>query len=297
MGKAIKKVLVAIVIILVVIVAVVWFSLDWIAKAAVEQGGTYALGVETTVEDLSLSILGGRLTMDGLTVGNPEGYRTPYLMKSGHFEVEVDTGSLFSDPIVVNKFELDGLEVNIEQKVGTSNVSEVLANVERLASGEEETEEQVEEQGSKVKVDRIVIKNITANVQLLPIAGSATVLTVKVARLELNDVSTGEEGATVSELIRQLVPAILAAIIEEGRGTIPGDLLGGLEESVARSAKAVGEKGTELVEQAEDAAAKLAKDLGAKAQEGAKEVEKSVGGALKKLFGKKDEAPEEKKEE
>jgi len=296
MGKAIKKILVAIAIILVVIVAVVWLSLDWIAKTAVEQGGTYALGVDTTVEDLSLSILGGRLTMDGLTVGNPEGYRTPHLMKSGHFEVEVDTGSVFSDPVVVNKFELDGLEVNIEQKVGTSNVSEVLANVERLASGEEKTEEEVEEQGAKVKVDRIVIKNIKANVQLLPIAGKATVLTVKVPELELNDVSTGEEGTTVSELIRQLVPAILAAIIEEGRGTIPGDLLGGLEESVARSAKAVGEKSAELVGQAEDAAAKLAKDLGAKAQEGAKEVEKSVGGALKKLFGKKDEAPEEKKE-
>ena len=81
--------LVGLVVALVVLALVAAFVyLDVAAKAAIERGGTNALGVETTVDTADVKVLAGRFEMRGL-------------LRSG----SVDLG-----PIVTHRFRLDDFD-------------------------------------------------------------------------------------------------------------------------------------------------------------------------------------------
>ena len=52
--------------------------IDTVAKAAIETGATFALGVDTTVEEVAIGIFSGTSEIAGLKVANPENYTTAY---------------------------------------------------------------------------------------------------------------------------------------------------------------------------------------------------------------------------
>ena len=247
MSKLIKA-LVAIVIAVLIAVGLAWYFIDAIAKTGIEKGATYALGVETTVDKLSLSLLKGTMTMDGLTVSNPEGYTTPHLIRSGRFDLKVDPGTVLKDKVVINQFHLDGLDMNIEQKgLRQSNVSVIMGNLKRLKGPDKQEPEKPKEEpsGKKVVVDRIVIENVVANIHLASMGSK----TVKVPRIELEKVSNDSDGIAVSELTARLLPAILAAVLEEGDDVIPDDLADALDDDLDGAVEALGGNASELVKQ------------------------------------------------
>jgi hypothetical protein len=288
MKKALK-VVIGIVVVIAVVLGAAWLMIDHLAKAGIERGGTYALGVPTRVDTVSLRLLKGELDLAGLTVANPEGYKTPHLLKTGRLDVAMRPASVLGDAIEVNRFELDGVDLHLEQKPGTSNVSVILDNIARL-SGEKRGEA---EGGTKVKVDRIVIRNVVAHIQVLPIGGEATTLTVKVPEIVLEGVTNDNaQGVAVSELVRRLVPAILAAVVDKGKGIIPDADLGRLGDSVAATSKALGAGAGKLVQQVGGRAAEALQGLGTTVKGAGEKIKEGVGGALEGLLGGKKKGEE-----
>ena len=51
--------------------------IDAFAKKGIEAGGTYCLGVPTTLDSANIGIVSGMFGLQGLTVANPEGYESP----------------------------------------------------------------------------------------------------------------------------------------------------------------------------------------------------------------------------
>ncbi len=249
MKKALK-ILIGVVVVIAIVLAVAWFYIDSIAKAAVERGATYALGVDTRVDSMSLSLLKGTLRMDGLIVSNPAGFKTPHLMKSGRFDVAIVLSSLMKDTVEISRFELDGLNMSIEQRLGAgTNVSVILNNVKTPGGAGKEEEKAKAEGGRKVKIDRIVIRNVVAHIQVLPLGGKASTLDVRVPEIIMNGVtSDNTQGIAVSELVRRLLPAILAAVVEKGKGILPDGDLKELSGDVAAATQAVGQGAAKLVE-------------------------------------------------
>jgi hypothetical protein len=287
MKKKLLKILLGVVIVVALALVIGWLSINAIAKAAVERGGTYALGEDTRLDKASVSLLGGEVDLRGLTVANPEGYKTPHFVKVGRIDVAVRPGSLMGDTIEVNRFEIDDLDVYLEQKVGTSNASVILANASKVGGGKDTSakpEAGKEPSGKKVKVDSIILRNVTAHVQVLPIGGQASMLTVKIPEITMKDVTSDNAGGVaVSELIRRLVPAILAAIVEKGKGIIPDADLKQLSGDIASATQAIGAGAANLAAQAGGEAAKLI--------EGAGDAAKGAGDSMKKglegIFGGK----------
>lgn len=279
----------AVVLVLAIVAAGIafWYYVDVIAKTGIEKGATYALGVPTTVHKADVGLWGGTLLIENLTVGNPEGFKTPHLLAVKRSDLGVVTNTLFGDTIEVNRFELDGLDLHIEQKPGTSNVSTVLDHIKAKAGDPSEPGEAEEEGagGKKVKVDRIVVRNVTAHVQVLPIGGDATTLNIEVPEIILEDVtSDNAEGIAVAELTRRILPAILTAVIKKGRGTIPDMDLDRLAADVGETTRALGEQARGLVEQ-------VGKDAGGlldKVFKGGEEGKGGLGDTLKDVFEKKD---------
>jgi hypothetical protein len=250
MRKLIIRLVIGIVVLVIVGVILAWVFIDRIAKTAIEKGGSYALGVETTVRSVSVSPLSGRVGLEGLKVANPEGFSSPHLMESGTFELEARPGSLLSDTIEVRKFELDGLDVHLEQKAGGSNVTKVMENLEKLSGEPDETKED-EGGGTKVKVDRLLIRNVVAHVHLPGLAGGSLDLPpIKVPTIDLEGVtSDNADGLLLSELSGRIVTAVLAAIVKAGEGVIPTAFLNNLAGDVAAAGQALGSGAQALVEQ------------------------------------------------
>lgn len=249
--KVIFSVVGAVIVLFLAVAAAGWVMIDSLAKQAVEQGGQYALGVPTKVDSISLSLVGGSMKMDTLNVGNPDGFASSHLMQTGQFHLAVNPGSLFSDTVVVPTFELDGLDMNIESKgLGKNNISVVLDHVKNLGGPEQPAQQpqqaRQEDSGKKVRVDKVVIRDVVAHV-LLPVPG-AKPLTVKVPAIELSNVSS-DKGVSVQDLIGRLMPAILASVLESGKGIIPSDLLANLNGDLANTVNALGGQAAQLVQQ------------------------------------------------
>jgi hypothetical protein len=284
--KKVYKILLGILVAVIVILLVAWLTIDHLAKAGIEQGATYALGVNTTVDSVRLGLVSGRAEINDLTIGNPEGFKTPHLMKAARIELGVRPGSLLGDTLQVDRFEIDGLDLNIEQKVGSSNLSALLDNIQR--AGGEPSKEPKPAQGRKVQVDRIKVTNVVAHVQVLPIGGSATTLDVKVPEILLEGVtSDNAAGVAVPELVKRLTPAILAAVVDKAKGAIPDADLKRLSGSIASMTQALGDGAGKLVHQVGGNVADALQGLGAGAQKVGESATKGIGDALKGIFGDK----------
>ena len=75
-----------------------WLYADALAKAGIEHGTAYALGVPATVHDVDLGLLAGTLRVDRLTVANPEGFKTPHLVSVRRLDLAVVPPRRPTDP-------------------------------------------------------------------------------------------------------------------------------------------------------------------------------------------------------
>jgi len=298
------KKLVWVVLILVVLVGgglgyVVW-NIDALTKRTLETGATDALGVQTTVENVKVSLLGGSLGVDGMTVVHPEGYSgTASMIRNRNFVINVETGSLFSDTVVVPLVTVDGLEIDIIQRgLGSqdNNVSAVLANMQTDARQEPAEKEPG---GKKLRVDKLVLTNLTANVHTV---GSP--LTITIDRMELDNATSDEaQGVAMDEIMRRLFPAIMAKIVSDAN--FPADLAGRLVGDLGNTVGQLGEGAINLVGQVSGDAAKqitgvaeqvvgqigekvgeIGKDVGDKVGEIGKDIGDKAGEIGKDVGGK-----------
>jgi hypothetical protein len=255
-----KKVLVIAVsvIVVLVIVAVVgaMIALNPVAKRVVESSGSAATGVSTTVSAVNISILTGNVGVHELNIPNVEGYKTEHLMHTKSVHVEAKLASLLTDTLEVPTITIDGTHLNIEQKgIGQNNVSGLLDKMKANKS----TQSAADSQGKKMRIGRIVLKDTTATVQTLPIPGKASTLEVKVPEIVLNDVTPDNAGSVATpEVIRRVLPAILAAVVQKGAGLIPDDLRNAIGGDVNQL---VGQLGGEAQKMLGDATKNLG-DLG-----------------------------------
>jgi len=299
--KLIKRVILGIVILIVLAVVLVFVFINPIAKSAVEGGASKALGVQTSLASIKISPLSGRVLMNELIISNPEGFVSTSLIDAGKFDIQVAPASLFSDTLVIRKFEIDGLQMHIEQKLPFSNVAKIIENIKGSStSGDKGDKEEAKSDGKKVKADLILIKNVDAYFHLLPIAGEAGVVKISVPKLELINVSSEGKGNVAGQLVSQLFPALLASVIKQGQGLVPTDFLNDLDSQVAGLAESLGAEATKLIEGLDttikDAGLDKTAEEAGKAVEGATEgagkvlddAGKEAGKALEGLFGTKD---------
>jgi len=244
MKRIIFKGLGVLVLLIVVVVVAGMLGIDFLAKAGLVKGSGYALGVETSVDSVDLSLLSGTLAINRFHADNPEGYSSEHLLDSGRFAVELEPASVLSDTIRLRNFELDGLDINIEQKGLGSNVGQVLQNIEKIA-GEPSDDKPSEK---KVHLDRAVIRNVVAHFHL-PVGDPVT---VNIPEIVLNDVAADEAGGVaISQLVGRLLSEILAGVVEASEGDVPAGFLGDLDGQVRGATEALSEGTAELLEQIE----------------------------------------------
>ena len=217
--KRIKRIILTLILLVVILVGAGLYWIDHIAKAGIETGSTYALGVDTTLDGVDIGLLSGRSELSGLIVANPKGFKTDHFLSLSNGVLNVSLGSLARDTVEVSEFLLTGIDMNLERNKSESNYGVILGNLERFESGdtadEGEPASQEEGEGKKFVIREIVIRDVTVHVDLLPIGGEAVRTTVPLTELRLENVGTGsDEGIQVAELSATLIKAIILAAID-----------------------------------------------------------------------------------
>jgi len=258
------KILAAVLILIIVALGVLWWRLDAVAASAVERGGSYALQVETAVESVHLSLLGGSATVNGLRVSNPEGFDAEHFLQAGRIHTEVRTRTLLSDVVVVPLIELNDLEVMIEQREGKSNAKVILENVQGSAEKPEERPGD-----KKYKVEKLVIDGIKGEVQVLPIGGSLSTIPIDITEpIVLENVTPDNaQGLAMSELMQRLPSIIFTAVAAKVQG-LPQDLAQVLSVDALEVAKNIGADVGKIVE-----------GLGSLGEDAVKQFSEVLGGA------------------
>jgi hypothetical protein len=249
MMKLLKIVFVLVVLVVVLLVAggvLLVMKVNDLARKGIEQGSSYALGVPTTLEGVSLGIFSGQFGMTGLNVGNPSGYASPHFLKLGSGNVAVNLQTLNQPVVTVPVLAMSDIDVRLERKGGVGNYQAILDNLKKVTgsgsgSGGGGAPSGPAGDEKKLVVNELTIKNVKVHLDMLGADGavgqvlnSATKITIPIDEIKLQNVGktgtgVGGTGVTMSQLSSIIVQAVLGAAADKGGGLIPGDVLGDLQ--------------------------------------------------------------------
>jgi hypothetical protein len=254
--RFILKLILVIVILLGVAVGAAVVYLDQLAKAGIERGGTYALGVETSVDSVGIGLMSGKLSVDGLEVANPAGFSEPDFFRLKDARVDVQPRSLLESTIHVPLFALDGITLNIERIRGKSNYDAILQSLKKFESGGKPAEKSTGT-GKQFVIDSLRITDVEAKVSYAPLGGQPSTVSVAVPEIRLKNVGSAQGGVDSAELIAVITKALLEAVTRAG--IVPSEIL----KSLTSGLSGLGSVAIEVPEGVRGVAGKLLSGNGA----------------------------------
>ena len=279
----IKKLLAVVVsLVLVVVIAAVVLAfvfagqgLSYLAKVIIERGGSYALGVPTTVDVVTVDTTQGSLDLDTLSVANPEGFSASSFLalSDAGFTVEPDT--LFRETIEIPALALDGIDLSLERSASGANYDVILANVKRFESADPSAQPADPAASTRTFIiNELAIRNVTVNARLLGTGNEAIddagEVSLEIPEIVLNDIGSAADPITMGELASLVVKTIITASLEVGGTQLPdliaGDLRGRLSDLLPLSEMGVGSLG-ELLENPEGAVRDAVEDAAREAED------------------------------
>jgi hypothetical protein len=306
MLKKLLYVAAGLVLLLVVGVFIVFLSINSIAKRAIEKGGTYALGTDTSVSSVSVGVFKGEFSMSGLKVANPSSatkFESPHFLTLGTGSTAVTLSTLRQPTVEIPTLTLDKLDANIESKGGATNYGAILDHLKTVTGGDSSKPAPADPNEKKFIIRELKLTNLTIHVDMGAAVGGVvpgglgkvgdvvnkvTTVTIPIDKIELHDVGkgnggVGDSGVSMSQLTGIIVKAVLAAAAEKGGGLIPTDLLGDLRGKLSSVANldALSKGGIEIVGGA-------ATKVGDEVKKGVEDATKGIGDALKGVLPGRD---------
>ena len=221
------------VIIILVVSAKIWLGAA--IKSAVNGLGPKVLGVPVEVASASVDLIGGKIRMGTLTIGNPEGFEsTPYLFQLDGLSIDLAVGDILRGNTHIYDITVDGPHVWYHQRIPSSNVSKLLDILEEKypSDGAKKETKKDEKEAKPVVIDHLLVKEGTVGIKM-GIGGQVPLL-----EIELKDI--GKDGAmmpvqVVKLLVTSIVKGVLSAVANVG-----GSAVGAVGDAGKAAAGAIG---------------------------------------------------------
>lgn len=292
--KLLLKLLLALVLLVALAFGLAIYFIDSIAREGIQQGATYALGVETTVGDMDIKLRPTvRVGMHELQVNNPPGFASPHFVRLEEAQMRFAVGSALTDTLEVPFIGLRGFDVHLEKVGDQTNYEVILDNLAGVedeeapapegGGGEPEVAEGPEGSGGKkLSIQKIVIQNVRADVDLVPQGGELTHFAITIPEIVLDDL---RDDMTTAELSSLIIQTLLRAILQSGQGLLPEALLQDLQGELGSLQGVAFEVTGEVMKQAQELGGEATKALGESAGKLGGKLGEEVGGAVKGLGG------------
>lgn len=220
------------------------FFLGSIVKAGVNTFGPKLTQTRVELQAATISPVTGAGTLRGLVVGNPKGWSEGNAFSLGRVHVDVAPLSLLGDHIVIEEIEIDGPEFLYETKFVSSNIKDLLKNIEDFSGGGTEAKVQpATKDGNPIKfvVRKFRLTNGVARLGVGPAA-----IPVPLPPIALDDLGVKEGGITPDQLAGAVMKNVLGSIVS------------GSAEALANMGST---RAANAVEQTKDAAKKAAEGV------------------------------------
>lgn len=232
------------IVIVVAVVIVLMSNIDTIIKKGVETMGPKILQAPVTLKDVKISVSHDTGELDGLTIGNPAGYKTKYAFKLGKILINLDAKTIATDTVHIRDVLIRAPQIMYEGALGKkNNLSQLQANVESFIgagkNGNKETgtsESKKSGGGKKIQIDHLKIEDGSIGVSMGLLQGKS--LTVPLPTIELNDIGK-KKGASISDVLNQILAAVNNAALPAVRGAVTNFTKGlvGSSEAVKENAQ------------------------------------------------------------
>ncbi len=258
--------LVAVAIVLVVVgVTMLYLSLGKVVKTGVETFGSQALQAPVTVTNITFSAFTGKAEIEGLVVGNPQGFKTDSAFKLGVTRVVVDPKSIMTDTIVIREILIEAPEVTYETDLKGSNITRLKENIEAFTGtgatepGDEPAEEPADKPaeepnaedgkpGKKVVIESFKIADGQIRLSATVLGGAA--LPVPLPEVHLTDIGKDSGGTSIGEAVSEIFGSVTGTItgaVKAG-GALIGDTTDAVKDTAEQTGKAVKDVGKSLKE-------------------------------------------------
>lgn len=128
--RLVIKIAVGLVVVLAVLAIIALFFLGPLVKTSVNTLGPKLLGVPVSVQHVAIQPLSGSLRLEGMMIGNPEGYSSDALFALKEVRVKIDIASLpGTGPIVIQELAIIEPLVAYEVAGGKSNLEALTAKL------------------------------------------------------------------------------------------------------------------------------------------------------------------------
>jgi len=200
------------------------FSLDGRVKAAIEEYGAAMTLSPVRVQGVHIDLRGGRGTIRGITVANPQGFPSGTAVSLREIEIAIDVASLRGSPLVVNEIRVGEPRVDVVLTAdGKMNVDALRRNVggypDRVEAAERRAAQEKGEpparreapgtapaEETRVRVGELVISEGAIRLDASALGRDPEEL--KLGSVELRDLG-GERGATPEQLGRRVADALI----------------------------------------------------------------------------------------
>lgn len=246
--KATPRVIALIILAVVILVVLVFaFMLDGIVKEGVEMVGPKITNVSIDLKSVHIGLLTGSAKVEGLVVGNPEGYKAPNAISVGVAEIGVNPLSILSGKIVVRTLHVISPDITFEGGLGGNNLSKIMDNVEAFSHGGAKSTTKpgappaAGQSGKKIQVDDFLVTGAKVHVHLTDLGGKE--MTLSLPNIQLKNLGQGNAGLTPAELTAVMLKAVTAATIKavsSQASDLGKGIEGGATEGLDKIKKGVG---------------------------------------------------------
>jgi hypothetical protein len=192
-----KRIALALAGLLVVAVLIANVYLGDAAKAVIEKVGPLLVGVSVKLDSVQFRLLRGVIHIDGLVLGNPEGFKTDKAIGVRKIAVDVDMRSLLRDTVHFRRILISEPEIVYETGLRTSNIG-------RIRDGMGESS------GGKVVIDDLLIQRAKVRVSVKLAQGAAAPLPLP--DIHMTDIGKEEQGISQDEVVRRVLEVLMSAM-------------------------------------------------------------------------------------
>ena len=247
MKRTIKRVCWSVLWVLVVLLLAIIFCGGPLIKHTLNAVGPKVLGVPVTLKAAHFSPFKGHLKLEGLHVGNPEGFKTDGMFDLGLLEVDLDTASPFTKVIVIHEVRIEGPEITYERALKNSNIGQLLEQLGPATNApapEKSTETTPKaEGGKKVVIQKLTMSGARVHATITALGGHALLLPLPPLSL-MNIGGSGEnaKGVTFVAAIRDILVSVFSSVTSAvtGAGGMAVDGVKAVGGAAVDGVKAVG---------------------------------------------------------
>lgn len=195
-----KKSRIALLALIVVAAAVAWLwfnnPLNSLVKTAIENFGSEMTQAKVTVGKVDLSPTDGKGVLSGLSLGNPDGFKSSHAFRADRIELALEPASLADDVILIHRIHIDSPDISYEKNDSGTNFDAIQRNVESYL-GTSKKQQADKDAPKKMIIESLAIRGARVNYNGM--------IDLKLPDIELHNIGKKSGGATSAQVTHAII--------------------------------------------------------------------------------------------